>query len=296
MGKLVLFLADGTAKDIKLDRDRVTIGRRPDNDVCLPQPAVSGEHAVVVTILADSFLEDLGSTNGTLVNGKPVAKHFLRDRDEIDVGRQILVYLADDAVRLDAWPRQFDRPDEAAAPAVVDSAAAPDTVEPQAAQPAQHDKRRSDGLMAISGQSVDAIQRVVAAEIESGANEAPRPAPELSEAAREVAPPTPSAEPMPFIKVLSGASAGRVVPLPEGETLLGRAGIQVAALRRTADEIRVVPVEGARPPSVNGTPIAPDGQRLAAGDIMEIAGTTVELILPTGPGSSVQFDTEDASA
>ena len=45
-----------------------------------------------MTILSDSFLEDLGSTNGTLVNGKPVAKHFLRDRDQIDIGRQKLVY------------------------------------------------------------------------------------------------------------------------------------------------------------------------------------------------------------
>jgi hypothetical protein len=64
--------------------------------VCLPYPAVSGEHAAVVTILADSFLEDLGSTNGTLVNGKAVVKHFLRDNDHIDIGRQRLVYFSND--------------------------------------------------------------------------------------------------------------------------------------------------------------------------------------------------------
>jgi len=72
MGKLVLYLADGTTRDVPLEKERVTIGRRADNDVCLPFPAVSGEHAQIVTILADSFLEDLGSTNGTLVNGKPI--------------------------------------------------------------------------------------------------------------------------------------------------------------------------------------------------------------------------------
>ena len=92
MGKLVHFHADGTAVEVRLDRQRITIGRRPDNDFCLPYPAVSGEHAAVVTILADSFLEDLGSTNGTLVNGAAVTKHFLRDRDQIDVGQQILTY------------------------------------------------------------------------------------------------------------------------------------------------------------------------------------------------------------
>src|SRR5215471_3072715 len=101
MSKLVLYLPDGTTLDIPLERERMTIGRRADNEVCLPNLAVSGEHAVVVTILADSFLEDLGSTNGTLVNGKTIAKHFLRDRDQIDIGRQKLVYVADESVQLE---------------------------------------------------------------------------------------------------------------------------------------------------------------------------------------------------
>jgi predicted component of type VI protein secretion system len=94
MGKLVLKLPDGRTRDIPLELERITIGRRADNHVCLPFPAVSGEHAAVVTILDDSFLEDLNSRNGTLVNGKPVARHFLRDHDEIDIGRQILVYVS----------------------------------------------------------------------------------------------------------------------------------------------------------------------------------------------------------
>ena len=96
MSKLVLQLADGTALDIPLDKERITIGRRADNDVCLPNLAVSGEHAAVVTILDDSFLEDLGSTNGTLVNGNAIVKHFLRDRDEIDVGQHKFVYYDND--------------------------------------------------------------------------------------------------------------------------------------------------------------------------------------------------------
>ena len=104
MSKLVLYMPDGTLHDIPLDKERVTIGRRPDNDVCLPYPAVSGEHAQVVTILDDSFLEDLGSTNGTLVNGKAIVKHFLRDNDLIDIGRQRLIYFSDNAVRVEPLP------------------------------------------------------------------------------------------------------------------------------------------------------------------------------------------------
>src|SRR5262249_7601023 len=111
--------------DIPLDRERMTIGRRADNEVCLPNLAVSGEHAVVVTILADSFLEDLGSTNGTLVNGKAIAKHFLRDRDEIDIGKHKLVYCTDDEGRRErAMPRGMARGRERDAGARVEMAKA----------------------------------------------------------------------------------------------------------------------------------------------------------------------------
>ena len=91
MGKLVLFLKDASPVEIPLAKERVTIGRRPDNDVCLPYPAVSGEHAAVVTILADSFLEDLGSTNGTFVNGTRITSEVaLRPGDRVQVGRTVL--------------------------------------------------------------------------------------------------------------------------------------------------------------------------------------------------------------
>ncbi len=104
MGKLVLYFPDGSTRDILLAKERMTIGRRPDNDVPLPSAAVSAEHAAVITVLDDSFLEDLGSTNGTFVNEKPVTKHFLRDRDRIDVGREVLVYYTDDDAAPDVLP------------------------------------------------------------------------------------------------------------------------------------------------------------------------------------------------
>src|SRR4051812_8566168 len=102
MGKLVIYQPDGTTRDELLDRDRISIGRRPDHDICLPFPAVSADHAEIVTVVTDSFLHDLGSTNGTIVNGERVAKHFLRDHDEIEIGRQHLVYLTDEDEQVEA--------------------------------------------------------------------------------------------------------------------------------------------------------------------------------------------------
>jgi len=87
VGKLVHFHDDVKAAEIRLDRQRITIGRRPDNDICLAYPAVSGAHAAIVTILEDSFLEDLGSTNGTFVNGERVGGRVsLRAGDRLRLG------------------------------------------------------------------------------------------------------------------------------------------------------------------------------------------------------------------
>ena len=78
-----------------LTKERTTIGRKPHNDIQIDNLAVSGEHAVIVTILNDSFLEDLGSTNGTVVNGKPVKKHFLQNNDVIELGKYKLKFIGE---------------------------------------------------------------------------------------------------------------------------------------------------------------------------------------------------------
>ena len=93
MAKLILSMDGLTLKEVTLTKERTTVGRKPHNDVQIDNLAVSGEHAVIVTILNDSFLEDLGSTNGTLVNGQPVKKHFLQHNDVVDLGKYRLKYV-----------------------------------------------------------------------------------------------------------------------------------------------------------------------------------------------------------
>lgn len=95
MAKLVITEADGTSREVPLSKERITIGRHPENDISLNDKAVSGRHAAVITILRDSFLEDLNSTNGTQVNGKPVAKHPLSNGDTISIGRNTLKYFSE---------------------------------------------------------------------------------------------------------------------------------------------------------------------------------------------------------
>jgi hypothetical protein len=95
MAKLIVSLEGSVIRDYPLEKERVTIGRKPHNDIQIENLAVSGEHACIVTILNDSFLEDLGSTNGTLVNGNSVKKHILQNNDMIEIGKYRLKYVSD---------------------------------------------------------------------------------------------------------------------------------------------------------------------------------------------------------
>ncbi len=99
MAKLILSIDDMVIREVPLDKERVVIGRKPTSDVIIDNLAVSGDHAAVTTILHDSFLEDLNSTNGTLVNGNPIKKHFLQNNDVIEIGKYKLKYIGDTAVK-----------------------------------------------------------------------------------------------------------------------------------------------------------------------------------------------------
>ena len=81
----------------------------------------------------------------------------------------------------------------------------------------------------------------------------------------------------PSVRVLSGPSIGRTLPLTKDELSIGRVGAQVAVVRRTPDGYRLVPLEGAQPPRINGAPVAQEGAPLHPGDTFEIAGVRLEL-------------------
>ena len=259
MSKLVLLLPDGTTQEIALNRERMSIGRRADNDVCLSNLAVSGEHAVVVTILADSFLEDLGSTNGTLVNARPVVKHFLRDRDQIDIGRHRLIYCTEDDV----------------------------VIESDAVTRAARLAARTLGEPAETAKPFKRPERDVpppAATVAAVAT-APVPAP--------VAAPSPATA---SIKVLTGINAGASMPLTKAETTIGRPGVQVAAIVQSGTAFLIKRIEGGGAPIVNGQAIGQEGTELAHGDQIDIAGTLLEFVAPDQPSADVAAARSDVAA
>jgi adenylate cyclase len=87
---------DGSDYKYNLSKEETVIGRNEDNDVVIPNHIVSRHHAVITNKKNKYFLKDLGSYNGTQVNGKFIQNVRLKPKDEISVGPFKLVFLFKD--------------------------------------------------------------------------------------------------------------------------------------------------------------------------------------------------------
>lgn len=257
MAKLILSVDGQVLKEHVLSKERTLIGRKPHNDIQIDNLAVSGEHAAIITILNDSFIEDLGSTNGTMVNGKPIKKHFLQANDVIEIGKHKLKYFNDAPSQTSS--ADFEKtmiirsPSKPAAPAAPPPAAAPAA---QAAPPAER----------VSSDTVTNMKAM---------------APEVVKAAPPPAAPTAHADHAPLpdaaIQVLSGAAAGRTLDLTKNLTTIGKPGLQVAVITKRPNGYFITHVEGATFPTLNGASLGGTAHPLADHDMIEIAGVKMEF-------------------
>ncbi|MGH6894519.1 MAG: FHA domain-containing protein, partial [Dongiaceae bacterium] len=216
MAKLILSMDGLVLKEIPLSKERTTIGRKAHNDIQIDNLAVSGEHAVIVTILNDSFMEDLGSTNGTLVNGNPVKKHFLQNNDVIELGKYKLKFIQEAGAQPAAAAADFEktmvlRPSAMKA-AAEQAKAAGIGGGAQAAQAA-----RQAAIQAVG----NAAQAAGIGEKPAAAAAAPAAVPAAAPAASPAAAPK-SAQPLGAIQLLSGGNAGKELELSKPLTTLGK--------------------------------------------------------------------------
>jgi len=273
MARLILSLDNQVLAEYNMTKERYTVGRLPDNDVRIDNPAVSGHHSLIINILNDSFLEDLNSTNGTYVNGKLIKKHALQHGDVITIGHHQLRFSDQQApeTEQDEFEKtmviptgqqnadQLARAEEAADQAVADAVSEP-----------------SDDVAASVKLDPDE-----AAALEDEAPPAPRK-PEMAAPVSHSATATgidpasvPNALPLAKLQVLSGAFAGRELELTKALTTLGRPGVQVAAITRRKEGYYIVHVESGKEgdfPLVNGQPIGPKARKLTDNDVVQLAG------------------------
>ena len=103
---LLVKLHGQNSRHLELTSETLTIGRKADNTLVIEDAAVSAHHARIVKVQAVFFLEDLMSTNGTTINGRPITRHQLHDADVIAIGQHRLVF-QDNAVTSAAAPAPF---------------------------------------------------------------------------------------------------------------------------------------------------------------------------------------------
>jgi predicted component of type VI protein secretion system len=254
MAKLILSLEGSVIREIPLDKERITIGRRPQNDIQIENLAVSGEHACVVTILNDSFLEDLGSTNGTLVNGNPIKKHILQNNDVVEIGKYKMKYVVEAAAAGQVPQDDFERtmvmksiPGKLVAPKPAAAPTSPPTTAP----------------------------RPAAATV-SAPTSPPRPA---APAAAAQKPAAAEAQPLAALQLLTGPNAGKEIELVKNLTTLGKPGVQVAVITRRPQGYFITHVEGAVFPVLNGKAIDAQARQLNDHDVIELAGVKMEFFL-----------------
>jgi pSer/pThr/pTyr-binding forkhead associated (FHA) protein len=242
MAKLILSMDGLVLKEIPLIKERTTIGRKPHNDIQIDNLAISGEHAVIVNILNDSFLEDLNSTNGTYVNGQPIKKHFLQANDTVELGKYKLKFLSDAHAQSGSdYEKTMLLRRGGAARAAVEGAS-------PAAAPAAPAVRSA-------APSVD-YDRAAAAPAEPASNQ--------GEGA---------------LQILTGSRAGKELGLVKTLTTVGKPGVQVAVIARRPQGFFITHVEGVKFPSVNGRPLDAQAHLLKEHDVIELAGVRMEFFL-----------------
>jgi len=273
MAKLILSVDGQVLKEYTLSKERTLIGRKPHNDIQIDNLAVSGEHAAIITILNDSFIEDLGSTNGTMVNGKPIKKHFLQNNDVVEIGKHKLKYFNDAPTA--ATAADFEKTMIIRNPAKAGPTPAPD-------------KSMGDthtNLKAFAG------------EAGGGATTTSPPGPSPTATATKAPGPTTTTPPGPgpttttppgaapaagggreaAIQVLSGAAAGRTLDLTKNLTTVGKPGLQVAVITKRPNGYFITHVEGATYPTLNGASLGAQAHPLNDHDLIEIAGVKMEF-------------------
>lgn len=281
VGKLVLSAANRILREVVIDRKRLTIGRRPYNDLLLDDLTVSGEHAIVHTAARESVILDLKSRNGTLINGAPIMQQQLADGDCVDIGIYRLVYKVE---RVESrrpagfgtagFGPAFTAPTQSLVPTNLAGARTSAWV-PSGAGPA-----RDPGSTGPANPSIPASP--------NGANSPHGPnGPNGPNGLNGLnGPPSPLRPALPLenvrtatLRFLGGHDAGRLMALERPIVSIRNGNGQVAVVAKRLNGHFLTHVEGLAYPLVNGESIGLGAHVLRDNDLIELAGTIIQFSL-----------------
>jgi len=252
MAKLIITLNDQLLSEFELGKERITIGRKSDNDIPIDNLAISGEHAAITTLNNTSFVEDLGSTNGTLMNGQPITKQALHHGDEIEIGKYRLKYVNVQELGSKIEANEKEAPD-------------------------------FEKTMILRRDQVPTMQSGEKPTSDMTSHTIPLVMPEAARrpetAAESGLPPAEAVESRAVVQILNGPNAGKELVLTKTLTSLGKPGVQVAVITRRPHGYFLTHVQGDHYPIVNGDALDAHPRQLADHDVIELAGVKMEFYL-----------------
>lgn len=247
MSKLTVYDQNGNIlKARQLDRERIKIGRRAESDIQLDHLSVSGEHVLIANIRNDSFLQDLGSTNGVRVNGRLVKNYHMQDGDEINIAVFNLKF-------------QFE-------PWIMPESSWASTIGKADKQTAIHSATRSgEALFEIGeddglGLTRELLSQPMAPHALTGQDDIT-----VVDSGSGV------------LRLMGGHGAGKQLELDKPVLTLGKPGIQTAVIGKKSAGYFLAYVEGVSYPLVNGVEVGATPYHLQDHDIIEVAGTRLEF-------------------
>lgn len=256
MSKLECTLDNRMINVYGLDKERITIGRKQSNDIIVDNLSVSGEHASITTIGKDSFIEDAGSTNGTIINLRQVKKQVLKHGDVIEIGRHHFTYVQD----ADVVKAENKQSAASAAAALNKAEATSKEAGTTSLAKSAHTKPPSlTSLIQMSRPMKDKEQ-----EEDALSKTTPMPIPAVTENVGK-------------LEVLNGSNAGKIMTLNKTMTTFGKAGVQVVVITKREKGYFLSQVEGNKKPLINDKPLSKLSQQLIPSDSIEISGIKMKF-------------------
>ena len=243
MAKLILSLENKLLGEYRLDKERTSIGRRPANDIYIDNLAVSGEHAAILKVGNDYYVQDLDSTNGTYVNSKAIKQYHLKNADVIDFGKYKLEYINEQ----------------------VSAPSAQSEIKASLEKISELMKNENNTSQKMPFPSlVTTSTKMQGSHTDTKINNIT-----LNATAK--------------IQVLNGSSVGKELVLNKTLTTLGEMGAQLAVITKRSDGYYVTHIEGNDFPRVNGNSIGGQTCILNNHDVIELDGVKMEFYLDKVP-------------
>lgn len=226
-----------------LAKTRTRLGRKPYNDIVVESGFISSEHCLFDVRPGDVvFVEDLGSTNGTFVNGYRIkSAQRLNNRDIIALGN----------VRIRCAANGHSADDDADGDADVDVGPASSGRSAKPAPATGFDSQFEAGSSSVTSMG---FLESIGVPGTSGALQA-------------------------ALKMLTGTAANREMPLVKAVTTLGKPGAAVVCISHRRDGYYVAKIEGERSCSLNGAPLTAEAVVMKNHDVLQVGKSRLEFLL-----------------